>query len=204
MLAWGSDGVFSAADPWTLTSPSTDFTNQLQPIWTAADGSATAVGYVVWLRKPQSAFPAGGILMAVAAVNGTSITLRRLGMASGWGLAPAPAGGLTGVEFQVCTFYPQIEVACYETNLKYLIDATVPGRAPTSIKDFRVLRAATIAMVLVDRYSDEVRAGSGDYAHKIDLLKNELSDLRATLTVRWTTGVDSAPTTTRFSTRLVR
>ena len=58
-------------------------------------------------------------------------------------------------------------------------------------------------MVLVDRYSDEVRAGSGDYAHKIDLLKNELSDLRATLTVRWTTGVDSAPTTTRFSTRLV-
>jgi hypothetical protein len=204
MLAWGSDGIFQASDSWTLTSPSTNFAGQLQPIWTAADKTPSAVGYVVWLRKPQSAFPAGGILMAVAAVSGTSITLRRLGMPSGWGLAPAPSSGLAGVEFQVCTFYPQIESACYETNLKYLIDASVANRAPTSINDLRVLRATTIAMVLVDRYSDEVRAGSGDYAHKIDLLKNELSDLRASLTLRWTTGVDSTPTMTRFSTRLVR
>jgi hypothetical protein len=204
MLAWGSDGVFSASDPWTLTSPSTNFTNQLQPIWTAADGTPTPIGYVVWLRKPQSAFPAGGILMAVAAVSGSSITLRRLNLPSGWGLAPSPARGLAGVEFQVCTFYPQIENASYETNLKYRIDATIQRRAPMSITDLRVLRAQTVAMVLLDRYSSETRDSGGDYAHKIDLLKNELSDLRATLTIRWLTGLDSAPQTGQFYTRLVR
>lgn len=205
MMAWGSDGYFLPADPWTLVSPSNNFAAQLPAVW-SQQGAAylSQVGYVVYLRKPQSAFPAGGILMGVAACSGNALTLRRLGMASGWGVAPAPAAGLTGVEFQISTFYPQIERVCYDLNVQYTIDATIQGRAPLNLSDMTPLRSTAVAMVLLDRYSDESRAGTGDYSFKVDMFKNELSDLRAKLQLRWGTGLESSPITNRFSTRLVR
>ena len=206
VLARGNDGVFDEADPWTLTSDGNDFGAQLPAVGSTsgAAAAADALGYVGWLRKPASYFPAGGVLMAVAAVSGHAITLRRLGMAVNQGMAPAPAAGLSGVEFQVVTFYPQIEDASYGLNQLYTIDAMLPGRAPASMADIRPLRKACVAMVLLDRYGDEARAGRDGNAEKVILYKQELSDLKAVLKLRWDVGFEDAPTTTLFSTRIVR
>jgi hypothetical protein len=204
LLARGSDGQFLTTDPWTLVSPSSNFTTQLQPIWSqqAAD-VPSQVGYVVWLSRPQSTFHPPGVLMGVAQASGTSLTLRRLGMPSGWGAAPVPASGLTGVEFQVCTFYPQIERITYNLCQQYMININAL-RPAASMQDMRVLQDATCTQVLLDRYSDETRTRTGDYSYKINILENQLSSLKALLTLRWTTGTKSEQESNKFSMRIVR
>jgi hypothetical protein len=204
IMARGADGKFLMADPWTLISASSDFTAQLPGLWSQQGaGPFSQTGYVVSLTRPQSAFPAGGMLMGVALGSGPNLSLRRLGMPSGWGVAPAPAAGLVGVEFSVATFYPQIEAATYELNQRYNIGINAI-RPAASINDMRVLQSTCITMVLIDRYSDESRARTGDYSYKIDMLKNKLSALEAKLTLRWTTGLDQTQQTNWFSTRIVR
>ena len=212
LLAWGSDGVFSSADPWTLTSASNNFGTQLPALWTLVSSTAAAglvftpspVGFICWLRKPSNAFPAGGQLLAVAAVNGTSITLRRLGLGSNVGQAPAPAAGLTGVEFQIATFAPQIEETTYEINQRYNISTSLTLRTPNDLADIRPLRRLAVAMTLLDRYTDESRAGAGDYSHKAELIKAEIEMLQAKLNLRWGTGIGTIPQTSWFSTRIMR
>ncbi len=193
VLAAGTDGAFAMADPWTLTSVSNDF---------AAQG--VAVGNVVQLRRPASVFPGQGQLMAVAAVHGSSLTLRHLGMPTNRGRAPAPALALMGVDFLVGTFAPQAEEATYDLNQRYAINFTIPGRSPAGLEDIRPLRRAAVCMVLIDRYSDESRASVGNYADKLDYLKNELDDLRAKLQLRWANRVESTQMTNWFSTRITR
>jgi hypothetical protein len=206
LLAWGNDGVFGALDSWTLTSVSTDFDVQLSPIWYhQSTGLTDRIGYVCWLRRPQSAFPAGGHLMGIAATDGSSLTLRRVGMAVNQGQAPSPAAGLLGVSFNVATFRPQIEEATYDLNQQYSIDDAVLMRSPTYMTDMRVLRRACVCKVLLDRYSDASRVGTGDYGYKVDLLKAELGGLQDTLEVRWgPQGQNSIPPSSIFTTRLVR
>jgi hypothetical protein len=192
LLAQGTDGIF-AADPWTLTSASNDFTSQ-----------GVAIGDMVWFKRPASAFPAGGILMAISAVSGSSLTLRRAGLPANFGMPPAPAGGLVGVDFQICTFKPQSENATYELNQRYSIDATLPGRSPADMTDVRVLRDTCVTMVLIDCYSDESRTTAGDYAPKVAMLEARLGDLQAALTIRWLPDNGEDRVTDWFSTRIVR
>lgn len=210
LLAEGSDGSFTAADPWTLASPSNDFSRQLPSAWTSP-GLAyptptltpSSVGYVCHLRKPQSAFQAGGHLMATAAVNGPALTLRRLGVASNVGRSPAPASGLVGVDFRIATFLPQIEEATYEINQRWNIDVPYLMRPPAALMDIRPLRRLCVAMVLLDRYTDAVRSGNGNYANKIDLVNDEIDRLSAKLQLRWG-GIGTPTVSNWFSTRVVR
>jgi hypothetical protein len=206
LLARGSDGQFLASDPWTLISPSNNFTTQLQPVWSQqATDIPSQVGYVIWLSRPQSTFHPPGVFMGVSQGTGTSLTLRRLGMPSGWGAAPVPASGLTGVEFQVCTFYPQIEKVSYDLNQHYQINtAGSRGKQAANMRDMRVLQNAAVTRVLLDRYSDETRTRTGDYSYKIDILGNQLSALESELTVRWLPNVGMEMQTNQFSTRIVR
>jgi hypothetical protein len=206
LMARGSDGQFLAADPWTLVSPSSNFTTQLPPIWCQqGTDPLSQVGYVVWLSRPQSTFHPPGVFMAVVQGVGTSLTLRRPGMPSGWGAAPVPASGLTGVEFQVCTFYPQIERVSYDINQRYQINvAGMRGKQAANMQDMRVLQDTTVTRVLLDRYSDETRARSGDFSYKLDILKNQLSALESALTVRWLPNVGMEMSTNQFNTRIVR
>jgi len=212
MMAWGNDGVFSPSDPWTLTSASNDFTTQLPALWTLTQVSTniglvttpSVHGYVVWLRSPGSAFPAGGTLMAVAAVSDTSVTLRRLGLPANMGQPPSPSSGLTGVGFQIATFKPQIEEVTYDINQKWTIDSALTLRTATNLYDIRPLRRLTVAKVLLDRYTDESRAGTGDYSHKVELIKQEIDDLEAKVQLRWGTGLATAPQTRVFNMRIER
>lgn len=193
VLAAGTDGIFGQADPWTLSSNSNDF---------AAQG--VAVGNVVQLRRPASVFPGQGQLMAVAAVNGQSVTLRHLGMPTNRGRAPSPSSGMMGVDFLFGTFGPQIEEGTYDLNQLYNIDDSMAGRRVVDLRDLRPLRRACVDMVLIDRYSDESRASVGNYADKLATLVNDLSGLKSGLELRWLNQIGNSTTTNWFSTRIVR
>src|SRR4051812_26471689 len=89
-LAAGTDGVFSSADRWTLTSASNDFVNQ-----------GAAGGMVCRLPTKISPgtvppFGASGEAFAVDATSSLTphdVLLRRIGAAVGAGYPPGPAAG---------------------------------------------------------------------------------------------------------------
>jgi hypothetical protein len=191
-LASGLDGVFHAADRWTLRSASVNF---------AASGLGP--GHVVQLIGPPSAFPAPGDALVVASVSAGSVTLRRKGQAAGQGLPPGPASGLTGVAFYVSTLAPQIEAAGYDLDRRFGIDPQVPGRRRGDLADARQLREATILTVLHRRYLDLSRDAEGPLAAKAARLGSALADALARVVLHWTSADRGAPTT-RFGTRMSR
>lgn len=191
--AYGADGVFASGSPWVLTSASVDF-----------EASGVVLGMVVTLTQPRSTFRGSGDLLAVDSVAGSSLTLRRIGQATGVGAPPVPAAGLTGVEFSVLTMTPQIENASFALNRQWNIDPGLPGRTPSEMYELRDLREATVLTVLAERYLAETRSERGDFKLKADSYARALVDVQSRLNVRWgSTGQEPAPTTI-FSTRIVR
>lgn len=191
VLARGADGAFSSGAPWVLTSTGTDFGAQ-----------GVAAGMVVALTGPKAAFRGSGELLAVESVAGSSVTLRRVGALAGTGLPPG-AGGLSGVTFQVATLGPQIEEASFDLNRRFNIDPAIPGRAPADVYDLRDLRQATVLTVLRSRYQADQRGERGDWPRKAAAMDQELSEVLARLSIRWSHAPDNR-TTNWFSTRIVR
>jgi hypothetical protein len=173
-LAHGVDGEFQSTSRWTLRSVDVDFA-----------GSGVRAQHVVHLRKPSSVFKGGGELLAVDTVEGSTITLRRLGQDAGVGQPPGPASGVSGVEFLIATLDPQIEEASYQLNRRFHIDPAVAGRSPGDLHDLRDLRYATVLSVLAQRYGAEARDSKGDFVVKFRVVSDELMELLARLTLRW-------------------
>lgn len=202
VLASGSDGIFLAADPWTLTSSSVNFA-----------GFGVAPGQIVKLAKPTAAFGANGELFAVDAAVAGAVTLRRKGQPSRVGQPPASSGGLLNVEFVVRTLGPQIGLASYDMARRLGIDEWVPGRRTVDLLDPLQLREATVLSVLAQQYLDQSRQFSGSstaaddvYAAKARITKDELDDVLDRLVLRWRTFdvTGRSDATTRFSTRISR
>jgi hypothetical protein len=171
-LASGTDGVFSGAGRWTLTSATVDFAN-----------AGVHAGNVIWLKAPRSQYRNDGELLAVESVGSDgSATLRRLGKGASVGQPPAPAAGLTGVTFEVLTFDPQIDQASYEINRWYGIDATYPERTPF---DARQLSLLCVLWVLELAYGLNRRKRAEDFGLKYEVVKAELDDQRSRATVQW-------------------
>ena len=195
-LAAGSDGVFGAALPWTLTSPSVDFS-----------ACGLTPGMILLLTKPAATFRPPGEALVVVSTAPFAVALRRKGLASGAGQPPSAA---TGVEFAAVTLAPQIEAASYDLNRRYGIDDQVPGRRAIDLYDPREIREAAILSVLHRQYvamSRETGDQGDTFGAKAALVKAELDDLLDRVVVRW--GPQSAPaaaegSTNRFGTRLVR
>ena len=192
-LAAGTDGVFAAGSPWTLSCPGVNFT-----------AAGVAAGHVIMLRKPATVFKGSGELLAVDSVSGSNVTLRRLGSNSGLGQPPAPAAGLTAVDFQIATLDPQIDEASFELNRRFAIDPKISGRTPSDVYDLRDLRQACVLSVLAQRYAAETRGSQGDFALKLTQVKQELTEVLARLQIRWGGSGTDAHSTNWFSTRLVR
>ncbi len=192
-LAYGSDGAFAAGSPWVLSSPSVDFL-----------AAGVTQQHVVLLRKPNTVFKGGGELLAVDSASDSGVVLRRLGAALSVGQSPAPAAGLTGVEFLIATFDPQIEEASFDLNRRYWIDPNIPGRTPADVYDLRDLRQACVLTVLSQRYASETRGSEGDFALKLTQIKQELSEVLARLQLRWGTSGSDTQATNWFCTRIVR
>jgi hypothetical protein len=191
--AYGIDGAFAPGSPWTLASATVDF-----------EAAGIRCGHVVSLRKPTSAFKGAGELLAVESASGAGLSLRRIGAKAGAGAPPAPASGLTGVEFLVATLDPQIEEASFDLNRRFNIDPNIAGRRPDDLYDLRDLRQACVLSVLARRYAAETRSGQGDFALKLQQVQHELSELLARLDLRWGASGSDAHSTSLFSTRIVR
>jgi hypothetical protein len=192
-LAAGTDGLFASGSPWSLSCAGVNF-----------NAAGVVAGHVVSLRKPTTVFKGSGELLAVDAVAGNNVTLRRLGCNPGLGQPPAPVAGLTAVEFQIATLDPQIDEASFELNRRFSIDPKVPGRTPADVYDLRDLRQACVLTVLAQRYAAETRSTQGDFALKLTQVRQDLAEVLARLQLRWGCGGGDSHSTNWFSTRLVR
>ena len=66
---------------------------------------------------------------------------------------PAPAAGLTGVEFLIASLDPQIEEASFDLNRRFGIDPNVAGRSPAR----RLRPAGPAASLRAHRAGPEIR-----------------------------------------------
>lgn len=177
--AQGQDGVFDADAPWVLNSASVDFQAQ----------GVQAQG-VIRLAGPKNVFQGGGQQFAIDSVSGNSATLRRLGKALNLGQPPAPTAGLSGVSFEVLTFYSQIDQATYRIKDRFGIDETIWTRASQWIYQgaearFRCLRDAVVFTVLLDAYEQGNRSEQGDWAAKTRIIRGRLADSLEQVRIRW-------------------
>jgi len=192
-LACGKDGFFGDSDRWTLRSTTVDF---------AAQG--VRVGHIVQLLAPANQFRPPGELLAVAASGPGWIRMRRKGQLEGEGQPPAPAGGLTGVEFLIATLTPQIAAASYELNRIYGIEELVGERQSTDLFDTRELCDVVVLLVLMRTYRDISRgtvSSPDTFAEKASILGQELDDLLGHAVIHWQ---GRATSSARFQTRLTR
>ncbi len=195
-MAAGSDGAFAPGAPWVLTSVSVNF---------ASNG--VSPNQVVWLTAPRSQFPGGGHFLAIEAVSGSSVTLRRPYKGPGIGQPPSPSAGLTNVAFTVSTLDPQIAEASYDLKQRYAIDDLAGGglsRSSSWIYDLQVLRVATVYSVLLERYTQETRAERGDFERKVVRFRQKLDDALARVQVRWGPFGNSAEPSTLFGCKVSR
>ena len=198
-LASGTDGAFLSGNPWTLTSASVDF-----------QGNGLQSGNVVQLTQPISAYKPPGEAFIVVTVAPNAATLRRKGQTAGVGQPPAPADGLSQVEFLVTTFGPQLATASYDLNRRYGIDDLIAGRRPCDLFDPKEVCEATVLTFLYSQYLDMSRGAderSDVFAAKSQSFRQELDDLLARTVVHWAASpglIDSSEPTTRFSTRISR
>jgi hypothetical protein len=176
VVASGTDGTFTVSDPWKLSSVSTSFIAR-----------GVTPGQVVQLLKPVSAFAAPGVAVVVDAIAASGLTLRRKGRPPGSGQPPAGPSGLTGVEFVISTFAPQLERASAEIERRLGLDPAIPGRTPTESRDLEALRDATVLLVLAQAYEALDRAGGGDEAisSKSSAIRREFDDSLGRLSSRW-------------------
>jgi len=191
-LASGTDGSFSPSDPWTLLSPSVDFS-----------ACGLAPGQVISLTRPTANFKPPGEALVVASVAGGAVSLRRKGQPARTGQPPGTAAGLSGIEFAVTTLAPQIERAAYDLDRRYGIDDLVTGRRVSDMYDPREVREATVLTVLSRQYLAMSRETGDPFAAKAGLAKGELEDLLDRVVVHWRNEAAS-PGTSRFSTRISR
>lgn len=195
-MAGGADGAFAPGSPWVLSSPSVNF-----------EANGVGPNQVVWLTAPKTQFPGGGAFLAVDSVSGNSVTLRRPYKPQNVGMPPAPAAGLSGVAFAINTLDPQIEEASYELKQRFAIDDSTfagPFRSSSWIYDLQVLRVATVYSVLLERYTQESRTGSGDFDRKVTRCRQKYDDAVSRIQIRWGPYGNSAEPTAIFSTRLSR
>lgn len=179
-LAAAKDGAIPAGSPWTLASTSTRFASQ-----------GVAPGCVVVLDTPSASFGAAGMLFAVDVAADSGLSLRRLNMAPGVGLAPGPPAGLAGIGFKVPTMAAQIENASFDIELQFGVSAYATGRLSSDLVNPREVRAACVLTVVADRYFDLARQaekGSDLYYAKAAMVKQQLTDLIDRVSVHWKPG----------------
>jgi hypothetical protein len=194
-MARGSDGFFSADDPWTFYSVSTNFGAQ-----------SILPNMVLSLSGPKSAYPGGGDLLAIDSVSsdGTNLSLRRPYLDLGIGYPPGPAAGLSGITFNISTFNPQIANATFDIKRMFGIDENITFRDSSWIYDLQDLRMATVLSVLYDRYTAELRSDRGDWLRKMGHMKNQKTEIIDRVQVRWGPYGNSASPTTIFSCKISR
>lgn len=193
-VAAGVDGVFAAADRWTLTSASTNFETR-----------GAKAGLVIELAKGGGR-PSAKDTLAVSSVSGTSITLKRCGIDAGQGEPPAPSAGLSGVEFRIHTLDPQIRRVSSELNRDYGVDELVTGRRSSDLYDPTQLTYACALWTVRDLYLAAARSGGRDADGlwaKYRECAEQLEALLERVSVAWAPQSSGVVTSKRYS-RVIR
>jgi hypothetical protein len=198
-IACGMDGVIASANLWNLSSATVDF---------RAVGASP--GQIVRLELTGSGLRPSGECFVVVSTAPGSVALRRKGQPVGIGMPPAPASGLSGIAFAILSYAPQIALASDDLYRRFgIATGSYIGRQASQLADPGELRDAIVLTVLHRRYLDASRDVAGPidtFAAKAQVVKAELDDLLARLTLHWTRSFadDSPGPTTRFSTRMSR
>jgi hypothetical protein len=193
--ALSADGVFDPGYPWLLRSASVDFLM-----------AKVHARQVVHLTKPPAQFRGEGTLLAVEGVStdGSSVQLRRIGKAPGLGQPPAPAAGLTGVEFAIRTFDTQIDKASYDANKIFNIGQGDPGLTSGNLAEPRELEQWTVLTVLGRAYAARLKERREDFGIKLQEIRAELAELKGRISVRWGPRGELAPASTEWGRLQVR
>lgn len=173
--AYGKDGAFLDGSYWVLTSASVNF-----------ETLGVVANDVIYLTAPKGAFGAAGTgsLFAIDSVSSGTVTLRRPGFYLGEGSPPTTAA-LSGVEFKVLTFRPQIDNASYAINKRFSIDDALAGHAAALLYDAQELLDYTVATVLQWAYCNADKGKQTDYDNKLKLYTGIMQSSLASLTLHW-------------------
>jgi hypothetical protein len=193
--ALGTDGVFDPGYPWLLRSASVDFLM-----------AKVHARQVVHLTKPPAQYRGEGALLAVEGVStdGSSVQLRRIGAAPGLGQPPAPAAGLSGVEFAIRTFDTQIDKASYDANKIFNIGQGDPQLTQGNLAEPRELEQWTVLTVLGRAYAARLKERREDFGIKLQEIRAELAELKGRISVRWGPRGELAPASTEWGRLQVR
>jgi hypothetical protein len=172
--ALGADGVFDPGYPWLLRSASVDFLM-----------AKVHARQVIHLTKPPA-------------------QLRRIGKAPGLGQPPAPAAGLTGVEFAIRTFDTQIDKASYDANKIFNIGQGDPGLTSGNLAEPRELEQWTVLTVLGRAYAARLKERREDFGIKLTEIRAELAELKGRISVRWGPRGELAPASSEWGRLQVR
>jgi hypothetical protein len=195
-LAYGTDGVFAAGSPWTLTSASNNFATQ-----------GVHAGHVVRLKggSVKGAFSSSGDYYAVDSATNNSMILREIDRDLNVGLGPGPSLGSSAIEFLILTLDSQIEDVCYEINEQYAVFSYLPLRGTDQIQDLRQLRQLTVERVLARQYRSMQRETQNDvWAEKAGVMEGHAKDTSSRLSLRWGPLGEDQPPTWRFGARASR
>jgi hypothetical protein len=193
--ALGTDGVFDPGYPWLLRSASVDFL-----------AAKVHARQVVHLTKPAAQFRGEGTLLTVEGVStdGSSVQLRRIGKAPGLGQPPAPAAGLSGVEFAIRTFDTQIDKASYDANKIFNIGQGDPQLTSGNLAEPRELEQWTVLTVLGRAYAARLKERREDFGIKLQEIRAELAELKGRISVRWGPRGELAPASSEWGRLQVR
>ena len=195
VVAKGTDGAIGAGNLWLLTSATVDF-----------NAYGCKAGHVCLLSKPTSRYTPPGWRLGVASSSVSGLLLRRQQADTGvTGQPPAPAAGLTSVEFAALTLFPQIEAVSYRLNRLLGLDDTGRGISTASLFDRRELREACIYGVLADQYLHVMHLGdeSDTFRRKHEMYRSRWEQASGTLTVRLNDSGGNQATVSRIG-KLVR
>lgn len=188
-LAAGTDGSILASSPWVLNSTSASFV-------AAGLAAGNVVAIKLTVHGPSTHF-------AVISVTTTALTFRRIGLKANQGQPPVIAN-VTGLSYSVQTFRAQIEDASYDLNRRYGINDDFADRQASYLYDPRELRQACVLTVLLRQYATESRTKEGDFANKIMVVRAELDDVLARISVKFGQLGQGSEPVNRFSTRTRR
>jgi hypothetical protein len=141
--AYGTDGTLSN---WTLS--------------TAANLTGLGAGHVVHVGRSGNAWHD---LLAYQSKSGGDLTLRRVGMDSGYGPPPSPPAGTVLVTFWAPTALPQIKAVTASILRRFgFADYAAIGSALDGAGDPEHFRPLATISVLIDLLGTQHRAGSSE------------------------------------------
>lgn len=190
ILAEGTDGIIAPGE-WVLSSATAAFETYGVP-----------VGSLAILQSPGSSQSTSKVFV-VSNVEGSTITLRRVGLGSGIGQPPGGAAGMSGVIFSIHYLDPQINDTTTYLSMIFGIDDNIPGRRYVDIYNLNDVIEIAISRIVSMLYLNAMMNSSNDlFKEKHAMHKAQYTDLKSAVRIRF--GPTGSDNTSLFNQKLTR